>query len=92
MAKAIQIEHVFKVFGSDPKQALALAAQGLSKQQVLERSGQSVAVLDAHFRIEAGETFVVMGLSGSGKSTLVRLLNRLIEPTSGRIVTRPART
>ncbi len=35
--------------------------------------------------IEKGETFVIMGLSGSGKSTLVRCLNRLIEPTSGKI-------
>jgi glycine betaine/proline transport system ATP-binding protein len=41
---------------------------------------------DATFTIEAGEIFVIMGLSGSGKSTLVRMLNRLIEPTSGRIL------
>ena len=33
-----------------------------------------------------GEIFVIMGLSGSGKSTLVRLLNRLIDPTSGHIL------
>ena len=43
-------------------------------------------MFDADFTIEAGEIFVVMGLSGSGKSTLVRMLNRLIEPTAGRIV------
>ncbi|MGN1056087.1 MAG: glycine betaine/L-proline ABC transporter ATP-binding protein ProV, partial [Comamonas sp.] len=63
-----------------------LVRQGLSKQQILERTGQSIGVFDANFTIEAGEIFVVMGLSGSGKSTLVRMLNRLIEPTSGRIV------
>ena len=33
-----------------------------------------------------GEIFVIMGLSGSGKSTLVRLLNRLIDPTSGQVL------
>lgn len=86
MAKQIRIENVFKVFGDQPKQALELVRQGLSKQQILERTGQSIGVFDADFTIEAGEIFVVMGLSGSGKSTLVRMLNRLIEPTSGRIV------
>ena len=86
MAKQITIEHVFKVFGDSPQAALALARQGLSKSEILARSGQSIGVLDADFQIEAGEIFVIMGLSGSGKSTLVRMLNRLIEPTSGRIL------
>lgn len=86
MAKTIQIENVFKVFGAEPEQALALARQGLSKQDIVAQTGQSIGVFDASFTIEAGEIFVVMGLSGSGKSTLVRLLNRLIEPTAGRIL------
>ena len=86
MAKTIQIEHVFKVFGEQPEQALALARQGHSKQDIVAQTGQSIGVFDASFTIQAGEIFVVMGLSGSGKSTLVRLLNRLIEPTAGRIV------
>ncbi|MBF9263303.1 dipeptide ABC transporter ATP-binding protein [Acidovorax cattleyae] len=60
--------------------------QGCSKQEILERTGQSIGVFDATFTIEAGEIFVVMGLSGSGKSTLVRMLNRLIEPAAGRIL------
>ncbi|MGU3629315.1 glycine betaine/L-proline ABC transporter ATP-binding protein ProV [Comamonas sp. C24C] len=86
MAKQIAIDHVFKVFGNDPKTALSLVKQGLSKQEILAQTGQSIGVFDADFTIEAGEIFVVMGLSGSGKSTLVRMLNRLIEPTSGRIL------
>ena len=86
MAKSILIDHVFKVFGDAPQEALALVRQGLSKQDILERTGQSIGVFDASFAIEAGEIFVVMGLSGSGKSTLVRMLNRLIEPTAGRIL------
>ena len=86
MAKPIAIEHVFKVFGDAPQAALDLVRQGCSKQEILERTGQSIGVFDAHFHIEAGEIFVVMGLSGSGKSTLVRMLNRLIEPTAGRIL------
>ncbi|RYX95955.1 MAG: proline/glycine betaine ABC transporter ATP-binding protein ProV [Comamonadaceae bacterium] len=86
MAKQIQIDHVFKVFGDEPEKALQLLRQGLSKQEVMARTGNSIGVFDASLTIEAGEIFVVMGLSGSGKSTLVRLVNLLIEPTSGRIL------
>ena len=86
MAKQIVIEHLFKVFGDAPEGALELARQGLSKQDIVQQTGQSIGVFDASFTIEAGEIFVVMGLSGSGKSTLVRMFNRLIEPTAGRIV------
>ena len=86
MAKTLQIEHVFKVFGDQPERALELARKGMSKQEIVGLTGQSIGVFDASFTIEAGEIFVVMGLSGSGKSTLVRLLNRLIEPTAGRIL------
>lgn len=86
MAKQIIIDHVFKVFGEAPQRALELVQQGLSKQDILARTGNSIGVFDASFTIEPGEIFVVMGLSGSGKSTLVRMLNRLIAPTSGRIL------
>ncbi len=86
MAKQVTIEHAFKVFGDSPQAALELVRQGCSKEEILARTGQSIGVFDAHFTIEPGEIFVVMGLSGSGKSTLVRLLNRLIEPTAGRIL------
>ena len=86
MAKEITIENVFKVFGNEPKAALSLVKQGVSKPDILARTGQSIGVFDASFTIGAGEIFIVMGLSGSGKSTLVRMLNRLIEPTAGRVL------
>jgi len=82
---AIEIDHVIKIFGDDPASAQSLLDAGKSKAQVLAETGQVVGVNDVSLKVEAGQTYVVMGLSGSGKSTLIRHVNRLIEPTSGEI-------
>lgn len=46
----------------------------------------TVALKDVSFEVPDGEFMVVLGLSGAGKSTLLRCINRLIEPTEGRII------
>jgi glycine betaine/proline transport system ATP-binding protein len=75
-----------KIFGPRPAEAMRLLDDGLAKDEIFARTRTTVGVQDANFEVRGGEVFVVMGLSGSGKSTLVRMLNRLIEPTSGRIL------
>ncbi|AYG00103.1 quaternary amine ABC transporter ATP-binding protein [Lactococcus allomyrinae] len=85
MPVKVKIEHLTKIFGKRVKNALAMVEQGESKNEILKKTGATVGVYDTNFEINEGEIFVIMGLSGSGKSTLLRLLNRLIEPTSGKI-------
>lgn len=47
--------------------------------------GQAKAVNDISFEVAEGENLVLLGTSGCGKTTTLKMLNRLIEPTSGRI-------
>ena len=84
-SRRIEVRGVGKAFGVDAGEALALARQGVSKSDILKRTGAVVAIDDVSFSVDAGEIFVVMGLSGSGKSTLVRCLNRLHDPSVGAI-------
>lgn len=81
----LRVENLTKIFGNKEKEALSLMTTGHSKEDILNSTGATVGVKEASFDVQEGEIFVIMGLSGSGKSTLVRMLNRLIEPTSGNI-------
>ncbi|MDT8861930.1 glycine betaine/L-proline ABC transporter ATP-binding protein ProV [Alkalihalobacillus sp. MEB130] len=81
----INVDNVTKIFGKNVKQALNQLQTGKSKTEILKNTGCTVGVNQASFQVHSGEIFVIMGLSGSGKSTLVRLLNRLIDPTSGKV-------
>ncbi|MGI9502664.1 MAG: ATP-binding cassette domain-containing protein, partial [Geminicoccaceae bacterium] len=82
----IELEAVWKIFGERAEEAMrAIETEGLGKPEVLEKFGCVVGIADCSFSVPKGEIFCVMGLSGSGKSTMVRHLNRLIEPTAGKI-------
>jgi glycine betaine/proline transport system ATP-binding protein len=83
----IDCQSVWKIFGARANAAVeAVKAKGLSKKQVLTDFDCVVGVSDASLQVRRGEIFCIMGLSGSGKSTLIRLLNRLIEPSLGKIL------
>ncbi|WP_040977749.1 quaternary amine ABC transporter ATP-binding protein [Oceanobacillus jeddahense] len=82
----VEAKDLSKIFGKNINQSIKMLDEGMSKEEILKKTGNTVGVNRASFSVEEGETFVIMGLSGSGKSTLVRLINRLIEPSEGSIL------
>jgi osmoprotectant transport system ATP-binding protein len=57
-----------------------IAYKGVSKSF---DGGRHYAVNNVSFRVQPGETLVLLGSSGSGKTTLLKLTNRLLEPNAG---------
>ncbi|WP_396333904.1 glycine betaine/L-proline ABC transporter ATP-binding protein [Burkholderia anthina] len=82
----LTVKNLSKIFGAKPERAAEMLGQGLGRNEIFAQTGNMVAVDDVSLSVNSGEIFVIMGLSGSGKSTLVRLLNRMIEPTSGKVI------
>ena len=58
----------------------------ITLERLTRRYGDATAVDDVSMHMEAGTITAIVGTSGSGKSTLLRMINRLIEPTSGRVL------
>jgi glycine betaine/proline transport system ATP-binding protein len=82
----VSCRDVWKVYGPHPERIIGSEDANLPRAELLEKTGCVAAVRDVSFDVREGEVFVVMGLSGSGKSTLVRMINRLHDPTAGRIL------
>ena len=80
---AVRAEGLYKAFGRKPHDTVKRLRAGADRSELPPE--QTAAVIDASFEVKRGEIFVVMGLSGSGKSTLIRMLNGLLEPTSGTV-------
>ena len=57
----------------------------LEINSLVKKFSETTAINDISIRILDGEMVGIIGKSGAGKSTLMRLINRLIEPTSGSI-------
>ena len=58
----------------------------LQLDSVTRRFGERIAVADATIGVPTGQMVGIIGRSGAGKSTLLRMVNRLIEPTAGRLL------
>ncbi|KPA95505.1 quaternary amine ABC transporter ATP-binding protein [Pseudomonas asplenii] len=83
----VSCQSVWKVFGERSEEAMrAVIEKGLSKKQILHDYSCVVGVSDVNLEVRRGEIFCIMGLSGSGKSTLIRLLNKLITPSAGKVL------
>ena len=82
----IDVRNLWKVFGNNPRLVFQDKYASASRAEIQEELGQVVALRDVSFKVQKGQTFVIMGLSGSGKSTLVRCLIRLIESTQGEVL------
>src|SRR5262245_15479560 len=55
-------------------------------EHISRNFGARAAIADASFRVERGSFIGVIGRSGAGKSTLLRMINRLVDPSAGRIL------
>jgi len=82
----ISVRNVWKVFGPNAEKLIGTPDADLTRTELRNKTGNTIAVRDVSFEVAKGEVFVVMGLSGSGKSTLVRCMTRLIEPTRGELI------
>ena len=66
---------------TDPDVMIEL--QGVSKSF---DGGRTMAVAGVDLRVPAGQTMVLLGSSGCGKTTTLKMINRLVTPTAGRIL------
>jgi ABC-type multidrug transport system ATPase subunit len=60
---------------------VAIRVEGLHKRY----PGGETAVDGIHFEVARGETLVLLGTSGCGKTTTLKMINRLVEPSGGRV-------
>jgi ABC-2 type transport system ATP-binding protein len=86
MTVMIRADHVSKEFRMRYHRTIKqITIAALRRQQI---SDSFLAVNDVSFEIEQGESVGLMGLNGSGKSTLLKLINGVMRPDAGQVLTR----
>ena len=83
----IIVDRVSKWFSKRSTRSMKDAFIAAARRQPV-RSTQFHALKDVSFTIGEGESVAVMGLNGSGKSTTLKLVSGVLEPDSGRVLTR----
>ena len=83
---SIVVRHVSKTFTLRYHRTLKQMSVAMMRQQDL--SDSFLAVDDVSFTIRQGESIGLMGLNGSGKSTLLKMINGIMRPDTGKVLTR----
>lgn len=86
MTESIRVDHVTKEFTLHYQRTFKQVSVALLKGRDI--SDTFPAVDDVSFTVEQGESIGLMGLNGSGKSTLLKMINGVMRPDSGTILTR----
>ncbi|CAN5230322.1 ABC transporter ATP-binding protein [soil metagenome] len=86
MSESIVAENVSKLFTMRYHRTIKQMSIAMLRRQDL--SDEFTAVDDVSFTVEQGESIGLMGLNGSGKSTLLKLINGVMKPDSGQVLTR----
>ncbi len=86
MTKSIIVDHVSKRFTM--RYHRTIKQMSIARIRGQEISDSFLAVDDVSFSVDVGESIGLMGLNGSGKSTLLKLINGVMIPDAGRVLTR----
>jgi len=86
MSVSIQVDHVTKEFTMLYHRTLKQKAVAAARRLPLQE--KFLAVNDVSFTVEQGESVGLMGLNGSGKSTLLKVINGVMRPDKGEVLTR----
>jgi ABC-2 type transport system ATP-binding protein len=84
--RSIVVRHVSKTFTLRYHRTLKQMSVAMMRQQDL--SDSFLAVNDVSFTVQQGESIGLMGLNGSGKSTLLKMINGIMRPDTGKVLTR----
>ena len=82
----VEVRNLYKIFGPNATAVTEHVKAGMSKEDLLDKHGHVLGLKNINLDVTVHHVQVIMGLSGSGKSTLIRHINRLIEPTAGKVL------